>query len=166
MSQPIREALAETVYPSIAATAAGRACGMLLNLLPLSIGRVRLTHLLFGALLAPVAPVLYLVQKLVGKRYRLTQAAVESWPMIGATRSDRVELDRIATIDVRTRRGQTFFRAGDVHLFDAAGQTLLTLDGVPQPERVRQLILELKHAKRQRDAALATIAARQPVESA
>ena len=158
----VREALAETVYPSLAATGAGRVCGMLLNLLPLRLGRVRLTHLLFGAVLMPVAPVLYAAQKLMGQRYRLTEAAVEAWPMVGANHRARIELDRIATSEVRVRRGQRFYNAGDVHLLAADGSPLLVLEGVPHPERVQTLVDNLRTAKRQRDAALATIAARSP----
>ena len=165
MSQPVREALAETVYPSIAALGVGRLCGRLLNLLPLRIGRIRLTHVIFGALLAPVAPVLYGVHKVIGRYYRLTQAAVESCPMIGTAGVDRIELERIAAVEVRTRRGQRFYRAGDVHLLGADGQTLLNLAGVPQPERVRQIILELQQAKQQRDAAQQTIRTRRRFET-
>ena len=141
---------------------------MLLNALPFTLGRVRLTHLLFGALLAPLAPVLYLATKVIGRCYRLTEGAVEAWPMFGSKPSERVRLDQIARIETRVRRGQAFYRAGDVQLIDAAGQTQLTLDGVPQPERVRAIIENLQRAAAQRDDALRTIAARsrQPVTSA
>ena len=152
--------VAETVYPSLAATGSGRLMGRLLNLLPIRIGRVRLTHLLFGALLAPIAPVFYVLHKMTGRRYRLTQSTVEDWPMVGDRSVQRVDLDRITDIATRTRRGQRFYRAGDVILHDADGNTLLTLAGVPQPERVARLIEQLRQAQRQRDAAAATIAAR------
>ena len=162
---PVRDAIAETVYPSVASLAIGRVCGRLLNLLPLRIGRIRLTHLLFGALLMPVAPLLYVAVKLVGRCYPLTQSAVEAWPMLGSKRLARVPLADIAAAQVRVRGGQAFYRAGDVLLQDAAGQTLLTLEGVPQPERVQSLIIGLQDAAAQRDHALQTIAAREPVAS-
>ena len=158
----VRDPIAETVYPSIAALPPGRWCGMLLNLLPLTIGRVRLTHLLFGPLLAPVAPLLYFAIKIVGRCYPLSASAVEAWPMLSRHRLGRVELARIGAIETRVRRGQAFYRAGDVLLLGEGGQTLMVLEGVPQPKRVAAVIENLRLAASQRTQALDTIAARKP----
>ena len=123
---------------------------MLLNLLPLRLGRIRLTHVLFGAVLAPVAPLLYIGQKVLGRYYALTQSAVEAYPMIGTARAGRVALADITAIRIDVRRGQRFYRAGDVILSTAVDDNALRLEGVPQPERVVSVIERLRESDAQR----------------
>lgn len=142
-------ATAEMFYPSIAAWAPGRWIGLLLNSIPVPVGRHRLSMLLFGLPIAPLAAGLYLLQKAIGVRYRITGKSVEQLPMIGDDVKTRVALEEIADASVMVRPGQAFHRAGDVSLRDASGQELLLIEGIPRPERVCAAIFDVRESLRQ-----------------
>ena len=151
-----------TVYPSIAAWGAGRIIGVLSDLIPLKLGSVKLSHLLIAPLLAPVAALLYFVQKVIGARYLLTNRSIQSWAAIGERMNGQVPLTEIERIDVERHAGQAFFHAGDLLIRNAAGDVLLRLEGVVRPDVFRQIILEARDARLQTEASLATIQKRQP----
>ena len=126
-------------YPSIAATGFGRLLGRAMNVLPIPVGRVRLSHVVMAPVVIPFAVAAYVVQKVTGSYYRLTADAVEEWPMIGRQPKETVRLSQIDTAEVTVHGGQAFFHAGDV-VVRGGGETLLTLRGVVRPERVAAAI--------------------------
>jgi hypothetical protein len=152
----------ESVYPSIAATSLGRLIGIICDSIPLRIGGVKLSALLFGLPLAPVALLPYFFMKLFGQRYIVTNRTVRIASTLGVRLFREIPLGEIDNIAVDEQAGQAFFHAGDLVLLNAGGGAIARLDGVPRPYRLRQIILDAREARRQNDASLATITSRQP----
>lgn len=155
-----RDRLIEVTYPSIAATGLGRLIGTLCSSIPVRIGGVPLSCLLFGLPVAPLGAAIYLSQKVLGNRYLLTNRGVEVRKSIGTQLEHRVELANIAAITITVDPGQEFSKAGNLELRDARGGVLLTLPGVKWPERLKSAIQEARDARMSNDAALAQIQAR------
>ncbi|MEX0718342.1 MAG: PH domain-containing protein [Planctomycetaceae bacterium] len=161
----LEDNLVMRIYPSIAATGLGRLLGRVLDSIPLRINGVRLSNLLFGLPLAPLALGIYALQKIAGETYHVTTRAVRVWGMqLAALRMLRadVPLASIARIDIERLPGQAFFHAGDLVLRGADGSELARLSGVPRPDVFRRNIIEARDARVQTEASLATIHARQP----
>lgn len=154
------ESQIETVYPSIAAASIGRLIGSLCDSIPLRIGGVKLSCLLFGLPLMPFALAGYFLQKAAGERYTLTNRSVSAHSAIGQRRLRHAALADVADVAVDVKAGQPFYHAGDLQLLNARGDLLLTLPGVPRPERFRSAILEARDARVMNDASLKTIQAR------
>lgn len=154
------ENIVEILYPSIAASAFGRALGSLYESIPLGTRAVKVSHL-FALLLAPVSLLMYLGQKMFGEKYEVTNRAVKRWGAIGVRLRGQVPLTDIADVGIVRQPGQAFYKAADLHLKNAAGQTLLVLEGVPYPERYRQVIVEARDARMQVASSMSTIQARQ-----
>jgi hypothetical protein len=152
----------ESVYPSIAATSLGRLIGVICDAIPLRIGGIKLSALLFALPLAPVALLPYAWLKLLGQRYVVTNRAVRVVSAIGVRLFREIPLGEIDNIAVDVLAGQAFYHAGDLVLLKGNGDPIARLDGVARPYRLRQLILDAREARRQSDASLATIRARQP----
>ncbi len=150
-----------TVYPSIACMALGRGLGRLYECLPLKITGIKLSHWLFPLPTSPGAIKLYFFLKLFGERYTLTNRSVQIWKSLGSRMLKQVPLADIADVAIAQDPGQVFYRAADLQLLNAAGEIVLKLEGVPNPEEFRDTILEARDARRQTDAARATIEARQ-----
>ena len=158
---PPSESLVMFIYPSISADGLGRLIGWIMNAIPLPFTKnVKLSALIFGLPLAPVGLLLYVVQKIFGHRYVLTNRSLQVWSSIGQRLVGSVPLGQIADISVVERKGQEFFRAADLEVLDAGGNVALTLPGVPRAEVFRQIILKARDAHTQVEAALATIGAR------
>jgi hypothetical protein len=155
-----KERVIEVTYPSIAATGLGRLIGTICSSIPLKIGGVPLSCLLFGLPLAPLGALIYLSQKVLGDRYILTNKSVEIRKSIGSNLVGRVELSSLADITVSVLGGQEFSRAGNLQLRDSKGSILTTLNGVVWPERLKSAILEARQARVSNDAAFAQIQAR------
>lgn len=151
----------ETVYPSIAATGLGKLIGGLCNAIPLRICGVKLSALLFGLPLAPLALVPYALMKLTGQRYVLSNRALRVKSALGEHLLREVPLGEIDNIAAKVLPGQEFFHAADLVLLRANGDEIGTLPGVSRPARFRQIILDARDARLQSDASLATIQARQ-----
>lgn len=151
-----------TVYPSIAATGAGRMLGSLFDSIPVRIGGIKLSNILFPPLFIPFGLLLYFAQKATGEKYVLTNRHVQRWKFIGARQLGQVALGDIAEIDIVEQSGQAFFKAGDLLLRAADGRVLSRLSGVVRPAVFRQSILKAREARRCVEASLATIQARQP----
>ena len=154
------ETLLEATYPSIAATGLGRCLGSVMDLIPVSIGGVRLSHLLFGPVVAPVALLWYLLTKVTGDRYEVTNRSVRVRSILGGRLQRQVAFSDFAAIEVQRQPGQAFYHAGDLLLVDAKGQPVLTLAGVSRPERFRSVIQKARQARLLSDASLRTIEAR------
>jgi hypothetical protein len=153
---PSQEREIETEVPSIAAIGLGRVIGALMSSMP-GVGSVKLSYLLFGLPLAPFGLALYLLLKVIGQRYTVTNRAVSIGRIISGQVVKQVALKDVAEVEVEVLAGQEFFRAGDVVLRKAGGDEILRCAGVPQPERFKHVILEAREARLQSDDALAVI---------
>lgn len=157
---PNQERTLEAVYPSVGASALGRSLGSLFDSVPLKINGVKLSYLLFCLPLAPVALTIYLLQKVAGSCYVLTNRSVEIRNIIGRGLVEKIPLAGIEQVNVVTQAGQAFFRAADLELVNARGDVLMRLEGVPWPDRFRQVILDAREARKRSDESLARIEAR------
>ena len=157
---PNQERILETVCPSVAATGLGQTLGGLFDSIDAKINGVKLSYLLFCLPLAPVALAIYLLQKVVGNQYILTNRSVEVRKLIGRVLLEKVSLADVDSVNVVTRGGQAFYRAGDIELVNGRGEVILRLPGVPWPERLRKVILETREARKRSDESLARIESR------
>jgi hypothetical protein len=155
-----QESQLETVYPSIAASGIGRLIGSVCDSIPLRIGGVKLSYLLFGLPMAPFALIGYFVLKATGEKYSVTNRSVLASSALGSRLLRKVSLTDVADVAVEVLPGQSFYHAGDVHLLSAKGEPLLTLAGVGRPERFRRVILDARDARLENDSALKVIQAR------
>jgi hypothetical protein len=149
-----------TVYPSIASLGAGRALGAVYESVPLRIGTVKLSNLLFVLPTAPVALLLYVGMKLFGPRYVLTTLRLRAVQGLSARPGGEVPLEEIGRVDVVASFGQRFFKAGDLVVRDHQGTERLRLAGVVRPEMFRRTVLDARDALIRTEAARRTIEAR------
>jgi hypothetical protein len=149
-----------TVYPSIAATAVGRGLGALYESIPIRIGRLKLSHLLFPLPTSPVALIVYFVLKAMGERYELRSQRLRVTRGLKRKVVTDVPLDEVGRVDCTTSFGQVFFHAGTLVLRNHLGTELARLAGVVRPEMFRRTILEARDAQTRTDAALRTIEGR------
>ncbi|HVW02978.1 MAG TPA: PH domain-containing protein [Planctomycetaceae bacterium] len=145
------------VFPSIACTSIGQGMGSVFESVPVRIFGIKLSHLLFVLPLSPVAALVYLLLKVSGERYVLTNRSLQTWSGLGTRRISQVPLEDIEDITVTQEPGQVFYRAGDIYLIGKTGQTLAKLGGIPYAPIFRQTILEARDARRQVVASLDTI---------
>lgn len=157
---PGHEAVLEELYPSIAATGIGDLIQGILESIPVRIWGMKLSNLLFGLLLAPLAAAVYLGMKIVGCRYVLTNRAVKRLNSLGFRLQAEVPLSQIASVSIDPDSRMSFYQTGDIRLVGAGGQTLMLLRGIPRPDRFAQVIQEACDAKRQVESALSRIKAR------
>ncbi len=149
-----------TVYPSIAATAVGRCLGALYESIPIRVGRVKLSHLLFPLPTSPIALVIYFAQKAFGNRYELTTERLRVTRGLRRKAVVEIPLDEIGRIDTTSSFGQTFFNAGTLVPRNHLGTELARLAGVARPAMFRSTILEARDALIRTDAALRVIEGR------
>lgn len=148
------------VYPSIACTKLGQGMGKLYESLPMRIGGVKLSNWLFVLPTAPIAALIYLVLKVAGERYVLTNDSIQRWKSFGTLRLGQVSLSDIDQVTVYQEPGQAFYKAKDIYILGKAGDRLMVLQGVPYADIFRQTILEARDSRMQVSAALETIRAR------
>ena len=148
-------------YPSIASTALGRVVGSLCETIPLKIWGVKVSYLLFALATAPICVLEFVRLKIVGEKYVLTNRSVQRWASFGNRQLSSVSLDEISEVEVVQQDGQEFYKAADLQLQNAKGDSLMTLKAIQRPEIFRRLILEARDARQQSERALATIEARQ-----
>lgn len=149
-----------TVYPSISATFIGRLLGLLYDCIPIPIFGPKLSTLLFALPTAPLAALVYLLTKATGTRYILTNRSVQVWSSLGSHKIGSVELSDISEIELDPQPGQAFFRASDIRVKAANGQTLLTLPGVASPGAFRNAIQRAVQARNLVQSSMSTISAR------
>lgn len=150
-------------YPSISAWGIGRALGVLYESIPIRLGVIKLSYLLFPLPLAPVTLLLYLLQKGLGNTYEVTNRSVRTWSMSLGKRGRlvrEVDLDAIDDVGIEQSPGQVFFKASDLHLLAPDGSSIAVLPAVVHAATFRQTILKARDARRQTDAALGNIKAR------
>ncbi len=147
-------------YPTVAATGPGQLLGNILELIPIRIWGIKISNVLFGLALAPIALAVYGFQKIFGDRYALTNRSVQRWKIIGSRMTRSVALTDVANVVVQQQPGQVFFRAADVYLMNAKGDPVMVLEGVAQADIFRQWILEARDARLTVEQSLKTIKAR------
>ena len=156
-----RENVSMIVYPSMAATWFGRKLGDLFESIPLKINGIKLSHLLFPLPASPIALLIYFLMKIFGIRYVLTNRSVQIWKSLGNQMVSEVPLADVEEITLHQSSGQVFYKASDLSLLGADGKLLMQLDGIPNAEVFRQTLLKARDARRQVQASLGTIAARE-----
>ena len=156
---PEFESVVEELYPSIACTSLGEFLNRLYECIPVKIWGVKISHV-FALLTAPLGVAIYLLLKVVGTRYTVTNRCVKRVSSLGVRMLQSVPLGQIVEVSIDPDSVQAFYKTGDVRLVSATGDTLMLLRGVPYPERFRQVILETRDARSQVAAALARIQAR------
>ncbi len=156
---PTREARIMTEFPSVGANPLGRLMGQLMDSIPIKIGGIKLSYLLFGLLLAPIGALLFFL-RLLGSRYILTNRSMQIWSSLGNQRTESVDLSEIETVELDPQAGQAFFRASDIRLKAKNGQTLMRLAGVADAGAFRNNIERAVQSRKLVQASLATINAR------
>jgi hypothetical protein len=135
----VGEAIIRDVWPSVAAypgpAGLARACYRSIVLAPL--GWLVLAPLYFKKLLAILPPLSGLAT-----RYRLTNRRLMVCEGLKPVPEKEVSLDRIKDVKLVTDANSEFFVAGTLEVIGDAGQTLLSLPGVPEAESVRHAILQ------------------------
>jgi hypothetical protein len=157
---PDHESVIEELYPSIAETGIGDFIHRVLESIPTKVWGMKISNLLFGLPLAPLAAATYLGMKVFGSRYVLTNRVVKRVNSLGLRMLESIPLAQIAVATVDPDSLRTFYRTGDVRLVGSGGQTLMLLRGIPTPDRFCQVIQEACDAKRLTANALARINAR------
>lgn len=152
--------LITTVYPSIAGNAYGQMLGQLMDCIPVRIGGIKLSNLLFGLVCALLAVPEFFRLKALGVVYTLTNRSVQVRTSRGNRLVQEIPLSEIDQIVARQLSGQQFYPAAEIDLFNKAGDLLLTLSGIPRADVFRQTILEARTAQRQVESSLTTIRAR------
>jgi hypothetical protein len=155
-----KTAVIAATYPSIASTIPGRLLGRLMECIPLRIGGIKVSNLLFGIPAGLLAVPGFLQLRLAGPAYVLTNRSVQQRGCLSNRLWREVSLDDIDQVVVRQLEGQQFFPAGEIDLLNKAGDMVMTLSGVLRPEVFRQSILEARDARRQVTSSLKTIEAR------
>lgn len=157
---PTAEAKIMTVYPSISATAIGRLLGQLYDCIPIRVFGPKLSAVIFALPTAPIAALLYLLTKATGQRYVLTNRSVQVWASLGNHRISTVDFSQIETVELEQLPGQAFYRASDIKLKAANGQTVLRLPAVGDAGAFRNAIQRAIEARKLVQSAMTRIAAR------
>jgi hypothetical protein len=162
---PPQAALLCVVYPSIAGWPVGRGLGRLYESIPVRVGGIKLSYLLFCLPTAPLAASLYGLQKLLGEKYVLTTAAVERRRSIGNALLEAVPLDEAGTVEVERSDWEALFRTGTVRVRSAEGQVRMIFAGVSDPDAFAGTIRDALVARRTVAASMAHLARRQAGET-
>ncbi len=157
-----QENVVTTVWPSVACTAIGRFLGMLMDSSSAKIPftGIPITNAIFAPFTAPLFAAGYVSEKILGKKYVVTNRSVQIWSSLTTHMDNEVSLADIVDVKIVVEGGQKYFHAGDLHLIGANGTAALVLKGVNRPEVFKQTILKARDARSQVSAALATMGAR------
>lgn len=147
-------------YPSIASTAPGRFLGSIYESIPARIWGVKLSNLLFVLPTAPIGVMLYVVNKVIGERYVLTNRSVQRWAVIGLRQYQSVTLTDVAEIEYVQEPGQEYYHAGNLILKNAKGDPVMQISGVKDADVFRQVIEKARDARAGAEESLAAIEAR------
>tara|TARA_B100000029_G_scaffold497406_1_gene564968 strand:+ start:889 stop:1431 length:543 start_codon:yes stop_codon:yes gene_type:complete len=150
-------------WPSIATLSIGRVIGQLIESAPqwrmplLNVRPALAPALGLGLLAAPI----YLLLKVLGRRYTVTSRRVMIQKSLTRTLVEQVALEDVAEVAIAPfQPGQAYFEAADVVLQSASGDELMRMPAVVRPGVFRQNILESRDALVRVNEALATIQAR------
>lgn len=155
------EAAIMTIYPSIASYSLARILAFLYESIPLKIMGVKLSYLLFVLPTAPLAVLMYAMQKLFGDRYTITNRSMQVWKALGTRKVTQVLLTDITGIEVRELPGQKFYKAAELILLGGkSNDEIMRISGIPYPHIFKQTIIEARDARQQVAKSLETIKAR------
>ena len=157
---PDHETVIEELYPSIAETAIGDFIHRVLDSIPTRVWGMKISNVLFGLLLAPLAAAVYLWMKVFGSKYVVTNRVVKRVNAVGIRQHESIPLSQIVSTSVDPDSRRSFYQTGDVRLVGAGGESLMLLRGVPRPDRFCQVVKEACDAKRYVASSLARINAR------
>ena len=146
-------------YPSIASFGLGRLLGSIYESVP-AIWGIKLSNLLFVLPTAPLGVFLYVLNKVIGERYVLTNRSVQRWAVIGLKQFQSVTLTDVNEIEYVQLPGQEYYHAGDLLLKNAKGDTVLRVQGVKDADIFRQIIEKARDARIGAEESLAAIEAR------
>ena len=134
------------VWPSIAATPAGRLVGRLAAV-KLGIGRFFTLGKLLAVATIPIslAAFAWKLMPFVARRYRLTSQRIIIQSGLSAVDQTSIRLDEFDAIDVLHLPGQEWLRAGEM-VFRKDGREVFRLSGVTRPESFRQTCLKARTA--------------------
>ncbi len=149
------------VFPSISALGLGRLLGRLCESIPFRVNGIKISHLLFALPISPIAAVLYLMQKVIGNKYVVTNRSLQIWKAMFNRLVSSAALSDIGDVEVVELPGQSFYKAAELVVLGKNGEVLMRLGGVPRAEVFRHNVLETCAARTENDAALATIRPRQ-----
>lgn len=166
-----RETEIEAVYPSIAGGIIGSLIGSLMGIIaafpagkgllkPIFLAIKLALYISLGAALLPLGLLGYILHKLFGKYYSLTNRSIQERGIIGSAMTQQLSLPEIQDIEITKAAGYEFYNAGDLNLLNAQGSTLMTLKAIPNPSRLCQILFDARDARMQSDASLAQIEAR------
>ncbi len=156
---PTEEARIMTEFPSVAALGPGRMIGLLMTSIQVRIWGIPVSYLIFGLPLAPLGLLLFFL-RLTGSRYIVTNRNVQIWGGMGSQKTASADLLQVESVELEELPGQGFFRAADIRLKGANGQTLLLLPGVADAVAFRNMILRAVETRRLVSASLQTINSR------
>lgn len=157
---PNHEVVIEELYPSISATRVGVLIQQILECIPQRFWGMKISHLIFGLPVAPIAAATYLWSKVFGCRYVLTNRSLKRLNSLGFGLQEEVPLPQIDSITIDPDSRTPFYRTGDLRLVSKDGQTRMIIRGVPNPDRFSQVISETCDAQRLVRSSLAQIQAR------
>ena len=157
---PRSESVVRTEHPSIAAGMPGQALGTLYECVPMRIFGLTISHLLFALPTAPLAVGLYVLQRLAGEYFVLTNRSLQIWAARSGRRVSSVDLSQVAETEVTQAPGQRFFKAGDILVRNASGEIIQRLRGVPDASSFCNAIQRTVESRRLVKSAMATIEAR------
>jgi hypothetical protein len=95
-----------------------------------------------------------------GPVYFLTNRSIQKRGALNRRLMEQVSLADIDNIEIQVHAGQQFYQAGDLYLLNAKGDVLMRLEGIPRPDRFRQVILDAREARVRNDHSLEVIKAR------
>lgn len=143
---PAAETSVMTVWPTIAATRAGRAVGKW-SAAEVGLGKFFTVGKLMALLTIPVSLAVFFWQLMpyVCRRYRLTNRRVIVLTGLGAVEGPSIALDEFDAVEVDVLAGQAWHHAGDL-VFRRDGTEVFRLSGVSRPDAFRQVCLETRDA--------------------
>lgn len=154
-----RETEIEAVYPSVAGGFLGQIIGVIMgavDAIPIHVARL-LGLLIVGAALVPLGLLAYVLTKLFGSVYIVTNRSIQARSLIGGRLLQQVTLSDVADVGIAQGTGYAYHRVGDVILYNSQGDRLMRIAAIQHPERLKHVLLEARDARLFSDESLQTI---------
>src|SRR6185503_15964636 len=110
---PQFESVVEELYPSIACAGIGQFLNNLYECIPVRVAGVKISYILFVLPTAPIGVLIYLLLKVFGSRYTITNRSVDRVSSLGLRKLESIPLAQIADVSVDPDSRLTFYRTGD-----------------------------------------------------
>lgn len=142
----LAEVTCKVVWPTIAATQAGKLVGCVSSI-RLGLGSFFTVGTLMAVATIPISLAVFAWQLMpfVCRRYTITNRRIVIRKGLSALDDRWISFDDFDAIDVAVLPGQAWFHAGDLS-FRRGGTEVLRLAGVPRPETVRRYCLTAQNA--------------------